>query len=67
MQLVGTKTYNLGVNSVTDTTITATLGGGRSGAYSLRVIKGTAAISSANPSTASDFKYEMVITAIDIN
>jgi hypothetical protein len=62
--LVGTKTYKLGVNAVTNTEIRATLGGGVTGAYKVIVSKQGAATAVPNPSTANDLKYEMVITSI---
>jgi hypothetical protein len=62
--LVGTKTYKLGVNAVTNTEIRATLGGGVTGAYKVIVSKLGAATAVPNPATANDLKYEMVITSI---
>lgn len=64
VQLTGPKTYSLGVNAVTNTAVTCTLGGGVTGQYSVKVTKGGVVVAISNPVTATDFTYEMVITSI---
>jgi hypothetical protein len=56
--------YQMKVLSITDTLIKAGIPGGLTGKYKVNVIQTGLGFAVANPITANDFTYEVVITNI---